>query len=137
MGGFAQEDIPEGSKPNPGNREMPLGIENINHHAPVLTCGGPLLSLPIKTGKFLVIEMEARSQAANRWPLPRLIVQHELVYRARSMLHGPRRTAFVSWSAALLQRLRHWHFQYGGRRKGKLQGISRNPSPPVVKGLCR
>ena len=25
MGSFAQEDIPEGSKPNPGNREMPLG----------------------------------------------------------------------------------------------------------------
>src|SRR6267143_6310848 len=25
MGGFTQEDIPAGSKPNPGNRELPLG----------------------------------------------------------------------------------------------------------------
>jgi hypothetical protein len=29
MGSFAQEDIPEGSKPNPGNREMSRGNRSL------------------------------------------------------------------------------------------------------------
>jgi hypothetical protein len=78
--GFAQEDIREGSQPNPGNREMPPEIENIHDHARVLT-SRPTVEPANEGWHLLMIEVEARLQAADRLPLLRLMSQHELVYR--------------------------------------------------------
>ncbi len=77
MGGFAQEDIPPGSKPNPlENKKCLSAIENKRAYTSV-DFAGPGLSLPMKAGNLMIGRREGELRGIGHSPpgeraIPRL-----------------------------------------------------------------